>query len=387
MKKFFSSILALGVIASLAACKAQSPKMQGPVQSFDPVEEDGIEQVELEPQQLDVVFVMDNSSSMGPHQKLIQQEIPKFVHGFKRNALIDSHVMVLPIYDKRGFEEEKRQNLVNPLGILLALKDPAKNGAAVDGPRFVTRDTPRMEDLLGATLNMGASKGQGVGPRYEEMFSPVIALLSQTQDAPENAGAIRANAHLVVIPVTDAEDSTEGWNAQMFVDFLVSKKGGNKAKVAVHPVIIPSTEPVTKDSNHCPRDYMNMAPAKLETAAGLTGGQFVNLCKADFGEKLAEVGILIAESVGTQPIKLKGVPDENRVYRDEKNPDNTSSVAVRFKTRDLDAKKGEYFYDPNTKTVTLSGNIELTPEDGKKPKILYTPINFTNLGTKKLEQK
>ncbi len=295
--------------------------------------------------QLDLLFVIDDSNSMETHQNNLAAAMSDFVRELAHLDLLDYRIAVTPIYDsqryfKRGQVGDNRyeegvtewsrplngeanfvaQRNFYRLGALLPLMDHNTNSIKRPIQRFATSDTDLGD--LEKTLKVGAqeyverdeyaydsqSNGMGqsprarpgadpnenfqsqltevlvqeaVGPRFEEMLSPMIAAVNssyllfgnsathyrnqypRTHENDENtwtppssndsdretrwaefasnynSGFVREGAHLGVIFVTDTVDQSIDINPAMAAEALRQLKGGQSSidKISTYGVL------------------------------------------------------------------------------------------------------------------------------------------------------
>lgn len=216
--KWFRNLLATGLTGLSLACQTQAPPLVAPPEPPPPPEVYTENQAVAEPTnnsfepKLDILFVIDDSQSMAPHQQRLAANISRFVESFSVEGFIDFHIGVVSIWDSVRYGttvlEMNSSGVRNfdPIGELKTLKAPAGQEALVEGmvPRYLSRDSfASREDFLSVlreTLLIGyrpycctkrqireaeaEAKKTGAepkiefsGPEYEELFSPVVAAL------------------------------------------------------------------------------------------------------------------------------------------------------------------------------------------------------------------
>ncbi len=182
---------------------------------------------------LDLVFIMDDSKSMLPHQENLVGAMDQFVDELSNYDLLDYRISVIPIYDSRRYFKQGRpgeqryvegvtefsrrtqgdENFVRTrnfyrLGTMVPLRQPTDNadGYVELDQFFATSETA--PEVLKATLKLGAQNfveadqfeqvevagpvspdaqqagaqsvfteilvQEAVGPRYEELLAPMV---------------------------------------------------------------------------------------------------------------------------------------------------------------------------------------------------------------------
>ena len=224
---------------------------------------------------VDILFVIDNSGSMGTYQTNLSNNISKFVNIFFSGAIIDYHIGVL----------STDADVSTWAG---ATPNPTCCGKLQGTPVFIDKNTPNAGVDLSARMVLGTS-----GSATEQSFEPIRLALSEPLASTVNAGFLRPDAYLAVIFITDAQDQST-ISPEDFHSFLVGIKG-SKDKILSYAAIIPTSY---GDQPNCYRDTGN--PTRIETFMSMTanaGDNVYNLCDPDFGDKLAGVATSIQSRV------------------------------------------------------------------------------------------
>lgn len=306
-------ILLLLAAVAIVACSPNNPKRSPPaevnnVQELQP----GTLEVSAE-SKVDILFVVDDSTSMKKHQNNLSRNIKLFSQEFEKNALIDFHIGVTTAWDSRLKRDDPNAEVqthngriidMTPLGHLVPLKNP-ETGEAIPGPRYITKETPDFVKVLEKTLLVGAKpspddhKAPTIGPEKEELFSPAMHVLLD-QPAP-NAGFYRRDAFLVLFFITDANDASLDVNQSQFFEFLVKLKG--EGKFQAYAAITPT-------NSSCPGEQSGK-PVELEKFLSNFKGntdRTLNLCASNFGAKLAQFGRDITEKMPEKVIIIPEIP-------------------------------------------------------------------------------
>lgn len=330
---------------ALSGCAPDNPPKTGvDVLSTLPQEAPIPQEAELKPK-VDILFVIDNSASMIEHQERLKKNIDRFVEAFERYDSLDFHIGAVSIFDSRRFGPIIKD--FYPIGQLRSLRDPVHPGEKIDGPSFVTR-VPGYKDILGETLKIGTQDLLHGGPEFEEIYSPIVAALDG-----RNADFLRADAHLAVIMMTDANDDSAISNAQLR-DYLWNLKGQNTDKYSTYAALA---------LDGCKQDPTSGYPQKIVDLVESTGGKYFNLCDENYGDRLAEAGRLIQKKASRVKIDLKARPE-------------LDTLKVRYNGEDLqqDPVKG-WTYDPEKVAIIVSGDAELKSAPGAKIEIEFVPID------------
>lgn len=210
---------------------------------------------------IDILFVVDNSGSMTPHQKNLSAastEIDKALSRTKR----DFHIGVISM------------DTSNTMGA------PAP-GALLGTPKVI-----KPGDLPGALAKNLLLGTNGSGD--ETPFDSVQFALSFPNLIGMNKGFLRAHTPLAIVFLTDADDQSP-ISTNDFRNFLVGI-AGSPDKVTAFSWIVPAS------SYDCDRDSYYESPTKIEDLTRSLNGETYSLCEMtpaniqNFARKLAKFG-------------------------------------------------------------------------------------------------
>ena len=117
---FFLQVLIVVMAIYLQACQSDSTPLVSPPRSESSVEQETVFETVEGPEaervqetntpvrvvfqpKLDILFVIDDSRSMEPHQINLSRNIDRFVEGFSKERFIDFHIGVTGIWDSRRY--------------------------------------------------------------------------------------------------------------------------------------------------------------------------------------------------------------------------------------------------------------------------------------------
>lgn len=267
---------------------------------------------------VDILFVVDDSGSMDPHQQNLIRNTEEFVEEIMGNKVLDYHIGVLSSTANSGWGNSGSKC---PDGELCGRID-----------RFVSRATLNGVRVLKDNFRLGIN-----GAGDEKFFEPVLMALTPPMSNGYNLGFYRQEAALAVIFITDAEDQSR-LSPQEFYSFLVQLKGGDASKILTYGTYIPP------GVSGCRRDDWN-DPVRLKNFFDISKGSTYFLCDSDFGQDLAKISLDISTRVG-------------RVILLERPP-YVPSIRVTYGTQVLpnDSRKG-WIYDPAKNAIILGNEIE-----------------------------
>lgn len=392
--------------------KQDAVGVTSPLQKFDP--------------KVDILFVIDNSSSMDKHQKDLVVNIEKFVSKFSSNKIVDYHIGVLATWDTFTFETEAyRQAFPNKLkkGQLQPLRYVATGTVEDRGvilatcPPFVQRNNPcfstdptassisklrrndsdAVSNVLKSTLFIGVDKFEGDlskiapgtdsyhrgGPQFEELFTPLQGFIDQHSSGNTAAAEfLRPEAPLVVILITDADESSTIAPEEMAAK-LLALKGGDPEKVNVLSVLVSKNDPdelkdpgirvtTTQKSTHMGEPLILGKFSELFEASG--HGRRLGINNKDYGTMLAQMGDFVNEKVMRKVIPLDARPEWGSI-----------EVTYGKQTIQADSRKG-WTYDAESNSIILNPGISFSYQEGAQIQIKYVPINLEDVSKGKLRR-
>jgi hypothetical protein len=304
---------------------------------------------------VDILFVIDNSNSMDAHQQNLRRNIPQFLEAFRRKANVDFHIGMVTVYDPKYVVPGKKYFWEN--GKLRPIIHPSNSGV-MPGDHFVTRGQGYAA-LLGRTLNIGTHDFNQGGPRYEEIFTPIMAAL----DPAKNPNFFRDEAHLAVIILSDAEESDfDQTTPDQVVQALKNFKGGDEKKISTYGVLAvpdPKNPRAVCKPDEDLRKKGGLPERVLEFIRKSNGADYdvqsnpnvLSICSKSYGEYLAKVGFQIQQKISkTFEIPL---------------PDQAQPTTVKVRINSKDVSKKYWFLDKDGKTIKISDPDEYLSKDGK----------------------
>jgi hypothetical protein len=263
---------------------------------------------------VDIVWVIDNSSSMGDVQQKVIQNTDAFIKSF----VTDSR-----LHWKMGL-------------ISTSVDDqPYVGFGPSDALDWKTADAVTKFQSAVGRLGVG-------GDGTEKTFDPFVKQINSHPDF------LRPNAFLALIMVTDVSEQSYTYNPTSFLTYLTGLKGGHKEKILTYGVI-------PADGSTCGEDYG--APIygypDLITA---TNGKRYDLCAADFGPGLAALG---ADLVNHLTVLNPIIAVEQAI--------DLKSLVIRHKGVVLKqgflSEGGQWIYDVETNTIRILDSSLLDATD------------------------
>lgn len=366
------------------------PNVPTEPQRFQWITEDGGQsQLDFNPA-VDILFVTDNSDSMKSAQENLSRNIDRFTAGIVRNKMIDYHIGVISVWDSERYKQKKSDSY--EIGELRFIKNSKGNSY---NRRFITKAE---RQYLASTLNIGVAPLEKGGPENEEVFSALSAALEKTGRGATNEEFFRPNAQLVVIVLTDADDSTSSINAEEMANKLFDFKNGKHDKVSVYGVLVRADDPEkSKDFSlrihpkyhkTCFDEVKNgfknngtctgFGPTKLEefimhanvksgTPAEINKKHVMSIVDQNFGDRLGKIGADITVKTLEKDIFLTQRPrlDKNGKFM----------IRVRYGKQVIpESVKGGWLYNNDDNSIHLSGDIVYQYSEGARFSVDYVPL-------------
>ncbi len=164
---------------------------------------------------IDVLFVIDNSGSMGDEQAALAAGYPAFISGALNNNW-DFNIATTTTEICSSPSPGCESGSFFPIGA---------------SDRILNRMTPNVAGLFARNVNVGLSGGTESGLEASRLALSAPLINSS------NAGFLREAAKLAVIYVTDAEDNPPVRSVGVYRNFLLQLKGGRQDLVSVSAIV------------------------------------------------------------------------------------------------------------------------------------------------------
>ncbi len=251
MKTNLAYLIVFGMLS--VACQ------QGKQFSLPPVT-DQFGQNVLYNNKIDVVIMVDNSSSMNVHQSNLRTAVPAMVQSLL-NLKMDLH-----------------------MGVITSSMCASKftGGKLIGSPAYLTNTSPNVAQALADRMlvgNAGCDNTEGLGS--------LSAMLSPSYLNGAGAGFLRSDAYLVVIGMSDEEDASAGTSAQ-YISFLNQLKpafsDGKQAWIA-NFIGIPNPIPAA-----CSDGFTYVEPSlRWMDMLNSSKGQFASVCSNDLSSAVSNI--------------------------------------------------------------------------------------------------
>ncbi len=367
----------------------------------------GQSEIDFNPQ-LDILFVIDNSDSMKSAQENLVKNIGSFTAGIIKNRMIDYHIGVISTWDSsERFLKGKKDSY--GLGELRHVKN---SRGQLSQKRFVSRQDN--SQLLASTLEIGVAPYSQGGPENEEFFSPVKAAIENIGRGSANEDFFRPNAHLVVVFITDADESANNISPEQMAATLLDFKGRRSDKISIYGVLVDKTDSdQNKDwalrvhptyhkecFNFVGKKAVNngkctgFGPDRLEQLIQVTNSDsgtpeqvrkkhIMKIVSKNFGSELARMGNEIKVKTLEKVIPLGYLPRVDN---------NVLQIRVRYGTpAQLAANKAQvipmnkdigWTYNFEDNSVHLSGNIDYKYQEGARFEVKMIPVTLKQEASK-----
>ena len=281
---------------------------------------------------IDVLWVIDDSGSMTPRQAMLAAQVPDFVTAINGTGL--DYQMAVTTMD------------------MSATGEKGKFLAAAGTPVILNASTPDLANVLATRLQPG-----GNGSPVERGEESMQAGLNMALVASNNSGFLRKNSLLVVIFLSDEDDSSVTADYKTYLDTIRPPlASGEHSWISNFMGILPN-DPLCTTSSW---NYTDPG-TKYIALATESGGTSESICSGDLRQALTNVGARILEVV--TEYHLDRVPDVS-----------TIAVTVNGAVVINDATNG-WTYDATKLAVIFHGTAIPAPNAAIN-------VNFTPLGEK-----
>ncbi len=223
--------------------------------------------------QLDVLFVISNSTTMGPFQQRLAADLPGWVAAAESAGL-------------------SMQVGVTTTGLVERSTCPPPTAGGEAG-RLVPADGSRGRVVPGVAASVGTLQQnvivgachnlvQGLETMRMALSPPLITSADDSRSAlpnDGNLGFLRPSAQLAVIFVAD-EDDNSGFSPESYIQFLRTLKGSNMAHRVQAYSVIPADGACTT---------AGPSGARFAAVAQGTGGSSISICEGSYGDLLTRV--------------------------------------------------------------------------------------------------
>lgn len=295
---------------------------------------------------VDILWVIDNSGTMGPKQTNLANSINSFMNQFVTKGM--DYKIAVTTTDIRP---------VNPLHP----NDPNFSGQAacfVGSPKVITPTTPNPVTALAANAQVGFF-GAADAHSYDAVTQALSGVNAQAGGC--NEGFLRSDAFLAVIFFSDADEDTAATTNQLitFLDSIktpITLANGNQARSYFTSGMV--VEDLARAACIALGPFSEKG-LKFIDAASLTGGIIASICDADFSAGLLSVSTKILEE--TTAVRLAREPDQATIVV-ILGGNGVPNSAVNGWTFDS-TKNSIVFHGSYIPTSTTSVIINYTPLD------------------------
>jgi hypothetical protein len=231
---------------------------------------------------VDILFISDNSSSMEVEQEKLGRRFSSFIRslfGVQWQIGITTTDLSMGIHSTNG-------NLLRLTG--------ANNGTWTP-PRILVPSMSNQERIFADTVQRpetaGCAGGSDCPSTNEEPLGAMLQLFAKRNRA-ENSGFIRNNADMAVVIISDEDEMSQGGRrATKPVDVIneFNRLWPTNKKLAVYGIVVPPGDEacLTEQRRTGPEAFYGRSVAEL---AQLTGGAVGSICETDYSNMLGEIG-------------------------------------------------------------------------------------------------
>jgi hypothetical protein len=281
---------------------------------------------------VDIVFIVDNSSSMAQNQNRLNAQIPTLV-SVLRSLKMDYHIVAISTSMGLGGD----------------------GGKFLGSPMILSSETANLETLLQQKIILGEA-----GSNNERGLFSLETALSTSYLSTEGAGFLRDDALLAVIALSD-EDDKSGKTASYYANFLDKLKpaspDGRKSWIFNFIGVLENSS-VCRTFN----DYSEVGTTQMQLAE-LSGGNKESLCSNNLSAAVSNIKTRIVQILTDFYLKSRPVKE-------------TLKVAVNGKFVSESITNGWTYIEDGTKYI-IQFHGEAIPAADADIRVDYTPTNNT----------
>jgi len=246
---------------------------------------------------VDVLFVVDNSESMGEEQTALAENFDHFIDWAQtQNADFQLGVITTMADGEEYMQGDPPRDIV--AGELVA---------APGRPAVLNRDTPELAAAFAENIHVGTSPTAST----ERGLAAAKRALTPPELNEANAGFLREEAKLIIVAVSDENDQSDG-SVDYFMDFFASLKGvRNTERMDISAIV--GDMP---DGCQGPGGEADPCGRYIEIA-GLSGGVQESICTDDWGAALENIGLDAFAGMRDFPLSRPASPDTIEVLVDD----------------------------------------------------------------------
>ncbi len=219
---------------------------------------------------IDILFVVDNSGSMGNEQQSLGNNFTSFIK-WALTLNVDFQIGVTTTDVKKN----------NPLG------GTGGPGELYGSPKIMTNNTPNLETIF----RQNATVGTGGSSDERGLEAARLALSPPTITTGTNKGFLRKDASLSVIVISDEADGSSQ-PVQYYLNFFLGIKGvRNKDLFRFHGII--GYDPATKKNQCQGSGGQGVSTGRYLSMIQSTGGVVASICNANWSQTLSNIGTVI----------------------------------------------------------------------------------------------
>ncbi len=214
--------------------------------------------------QADILWIIDNSSSMQQHQLRLREQIPQLVAQLNQSN-VDYHIAV----------------------ITTDMRSSGTGGRFIGTPAVITRTTANIEQLLSERILVGEA-----GSNLERGLQSMVTVLSPNYLSYEGRSFFRDGAMLSINVLSD-EDDFSGYETQDVVQFLnqLKQSGPGTGQGWLFNFI-----GVKQNSSLCTtyNDYAGVGTKYMELVA-ISGGINSSICTVNLAQAVSNIQIKLIQ--------------------------------------------------------------------------------------------
>jgi hypothetical protein len=292
--------------------------------------------------QLDVLFVVSNTTTMQPYQDKLRAALPGWLEHAQREG-VDVRVGIT-------------STGLAPRAVCGGASQGGDGGRLLpldrSRPHVVSGTAANAAQTLQSNVNVGLCHNlvQGLETARQALSSPLVDSLDDPrtpQPNDGNAGLLRSTARLAVVALAD-EDDHSGFPADSYTQFFQSLKGPGMSHRTQFYALVPT------DTTRC--TTAGGPGERFRTVALATGGSVASVCEGSYQSFLERLIFRAGDPQADFPLSS--------------TPDGVSQMAVRVQGRTVDPAL--WHYDASRNAIVFQPTA--VPRTGESIQIRYRSV-------------
>lgn len=235
---------------------------------------------------VDILWVIDDSCSMGDEQLRLIGNLSRFVDF--ADSQDSDYQMAVTVTDGTSSRSGRFER-------------------AFPFPAVIRDDYPEREAAFRETFQVGTA-GSGIEAGLGAAKNALIR--AQEEEPNINSGFLRDDAQLAIVLMSDEDDQSIESDPNLELFFRTVKGPGRESRTKIHAIAGPTTESCRNEEGR----FLAAPGFRYERFTKIFGGNFLNICEDDWSPLLTQLGLDTFEPEDTWFLSQAADPATVRVF-------------------------------------------------------------------------